>query len=65
MELERRGAKQGVSKALKDVLGRCIAEYNKMTTNKKHRIDTDKRKLVQNLTLEADQQNDFFGPICF
>ena len=51
VELERRAAKPGVSKALKDVLSRCIAEYNKMTTNKKHRIDSDKRKLISNLLL--------------
>ena len=49
--LERRMCKPGVSKAQKDVLGRCIAEYNKMCSNKKHRVDTDRKKLIQNMFL--------------
>ena len=49
--IEKRVAKPGMSKALKDVLGRVIAEYNRMCSNKRHRIDTEKKKLVQNLFL--------------
>ena len=51
VELEKRAAQPGTSKALKDCLNRCIVEYNKMVTNKRHRIDTEKRKLVQNMFL--------------
>ena len=47
--LERRMAKTGVSKALKDVLAAVVASYNKMCTNKKYRIDSDRKKLVMNL----------------
>lgn len=52
VELEKRSAKPGTSKALKDCLNRCIVEYNRMVSNKKHRIDTDKRKLVHNMFLD-------------
>ena len=41
----------GAKTALKDVLSRCIAEYNKMTTLKRHRIDSSKRALIYNLLL--------------
>lgn len=51
VDLETRACKPGTSRALRDVLNRCIAEYNKMATNKKHRIDTERRKLIQNLLL--------------
>ena len=49
--LEKRACQPGTSKALKDVLNRCIAEYNKMCTNRRHRIDSDKKKLILNLFL--------------
>lgn len=44
VDLERRASKPGTSTALRDVLGRCIAEYNRMCSNKRHKIDTDKKK---------------------
>ena len=37
--------------ALKDVLGRVVAEYNRMTTVRRHRIDGARRQLVYNLFL--------------
>lgn len=49
--LEKRLDRKGASKALKDLLGKCVAEYNKMCSNKRHRIDSDKKKLVMNLFL--------------
>ena len=42
----------GRSKAtMKDLLGRVCAEYNKMTTIKKHRIDGARKSLLYNLLL--------------
>lgn len=49
--LEKRACQPGTSKALKDVLSRCIAEYNKMCTNRRHKIDSDRKKLILNLFL--------------
>ena len=50
--LERKNATAGTSKALKDVLARCIASYNRMvSSNKKFRIDTPKKNLVMNMLL--------------
>ena len=47
--LERR---MGKSKAaLRDLLNRTCAEYNKMTTVKKHRIDGPRKSLLYNLHL--------------
>lgn len=37
--------------ALKDVLGRVVAEYNRMTSVRRHRIDGARRQLVYNLFL--------------
>lgn len=52
VELDRRSAKSGPSKALKDVLGRCIAAYNQMChSNRKQRIDTARKNLILNLPL--------------
>ena len=52
VEAERGIARRtGAKTALKDVLARCIAEYNKMTTLKRHRIDSSKRALIYNLLL--------------
>lgn len=54
--LERRAARSGVSKALKDVLARCIATYNQMChSNKKQRIDTARKNLIMNLFLVHTQ----------
>ena len=43
-------AKGGAApKALKDVLGKVVSEYNRLVTVKKHRIDTAKRSLCYNM----------------
>lgn len=52
VQLERRLAKPGTSKALKDLLNKSIAEYNKMCSNKRHRVDSDRKKLIQNMFLD-------------
>ena len=59
--LERRQAKQGTSRALKDVLAKVVAEYNKMCTNKNHKITTERKKLVQNLILVVHYTVFFLG----
>ena len=52
VEIERRlsAGRGGASKALRDVLGRCVTEYNKMTSNKRHRIDAARKTLSYNLS---------------
>lgn len=47
--IEKRLASVGSSKALKDVLGRCVSEYNKMVTKKAHRVTTEIKNLILNL----------------
>ena len=51
--VERRQAqlKPGASKALKDLINKCVTEINKLTTVKKHRIDTSRKALIYNLIL--------------
>lgn len=51
ISLERRSGKAGVSKALKDCLNRAVAEYNKMVTVRRHRIENVKKGLIYNLFL--------------
>lgn len=43
--------KSSQSKATKDLLTKVVAEYNKMTSIKKHRIDGQKRALCYNMLL--------------
>lgn len=42
--------------ALKDLLGRVCAEYNRLTTIKKHRVDGPKKNLLYNLLLHLAWQ---------
>ena len=50
--VEKRMARPGASKALRDVLSRVIAEYNRMcNATKRHRIDGAKKGLILNLLL--------------
>ena len=37
--------------ALRDVLGRVVSDFNKMTANKKHRIDSGRKALLLNMLL--------------
>ncbi|CAL1154103.1 unnamed protein product [Cladocopium goreaui] len=46
--VEKRLNRQGRG-ALKDILGKVIAEYNKFCSNKRHRIDSTRRSLIYNL----------------
>lgn len=52
--IEKRLAKAGVSKALRDVLSRCVGEYNKMVSKRSHKIDTPTKNLVMNMFLEQN-----------
>ena len=49
--IEKRLSKAGVSKALRDVLSRCVGEYNRMCTRKNHKVDTPTKNMVMNLFL--------------
>lgn len=53
VSVERRQAhtKPGTSKALKDLLSKCVSDFNKLCTVKSHRIDTRRKSLIYNLTL--------------
>lgn len=42
---------KGAPKPLKDALGKFVAEYNRVRTNKRHRVDSSKRSLVYNMFL--------------
>ena len=53
VELERKLLRAGEKKGLKDVMGRVVADYNKMTSKKHHRIDSGRRSLILNLLLET------------
>ena len=56
--LERR-LQQG-SKPLKDVLSKIVADYNRMTTVRSHRIDTNRRNMAYNLLLSIRHENENF-----
>jgi len=47
--LERRNG--GAKLPLKDVLAKVIAQYNRMVTIKRHRIESGRRALIYNLCL--------------
>ena len=49
VNVEKRLAKGKVSNALRDVLTRCVGEYNRLVTKKAHRIDTPIKNLILNL----------------
>lgn len=51
VSIEKRLAPTVTSSALKDVLNRVIATYNKMCSNRRHKVDTEKKKLIQNMFL--------------
>ena len=53
--VEKRLAKAGTSRALRDVLSRCVGEYNKMVSKRSHKIDTPTKNLVMNMFLEPKQ----------
>ena len=51
LSLERRMAKPGQSKALKDLLTAVVGSYNKMCTSKQHRINSGTKAMLYNLFL--------------
>ena len=51
VEIQRRQSRPGSSKALRDLLSSVVTEYNKLVTNKKHRIDSGRKTLAYNLFL--------------
>lgn len=71
IDMERRLATSkggtGSSRALKDVLGKVVSDYNKLVTVKKHRIDSAKRSLCYNMLLVRSQPSTVFcfSNLCF
>lgn len=54
VQVERVQAKRsGTKTALKDLLARCVADYNKLCTIKRHRVDSAKRATIYNLLLDV------------
>lgn len=53
IEIEKR-MNRGTKLPLRDALARVSADYNKMVTAKRHRIDSNKKALVYNLRLDSD-----------
>ena len=49
VNVERRRARGGASTALRDVLARCVSDYNRMVTKKSHRVDTNMKNLCLNM----------------
>lgn len=50
--IERRSTRNGDKIPLKDVLNSVIAQFNKMTTVKRHRIEKNRKQLVYNMSLD-------------
>ena len=53
LELERKISTRGAKMPLKDALSRVIADYNKLVTLKRHRVDSTRRAMCYNLFLIA------------
>lgn len=51
--IEKRLQKQP-PRPLKDLLNSLVATYNKMTTSKRHRIETGKKNLIYNMWLSSN-----------
>ena len=51
INIEKRMGK--TKSALKDSLSRICADYNKMVTVKRHRLDGQRRQLIYNMLLES------------
>ena len=49
IEAERKASRAASKLPLKDLLGRSCAAFNKMVSNKKHKICSMKRSLIYNL----------------
>ena len=55
ISVEKRMGKQKM--ALKDLLNRVVAEYNKGATIKRHRIDGPRKSLLYNMLLGCNLSN--------
>ena len=42
----------GPVRPLKDLLTRCCAEYNKLCSSKRHRVDSSRKSLIYNMLLD-------------
>ena len=62
VSIEKRLAKAGTSKALRDILSRCVGDYNKLCTKRTHRIDTATKTLVMNLFLSKSLNSSWWFP---
>lgn len=51
LELEKKMSTRGAKMPLKDALNRVIADYNKLVTLKRHRVDSARRAMCYNLFL--------------
>ena len=51
IKAEKVAGRCGARSPLKDNLSKVIAEYNKMTTIKRHRIESSRRALIYNMCL--------------
>lgn len=49
VDMERKSSALMAKAALKDCLSKVVASYNRMCTNKKHKVDSAKRALVYNM----------------
>lgn len=49
VNIERRRTRGGASTALRDVLAKCVGDYNRMVTKKSHRVDTNTKNLCLNM----------------
>ena len=52
IESERQASRGGSRQALRDLLSKVTAEYNRLCSIKRHRIDSARRALIYNLFLE-------------
>ena len=62
IQIEKSMLKTGGRGTLRDLLSKVVAEYNRLTTVKKHRIDSGRRSLIYNLFLgqENSKNKHFF-----
>ena len=67
IDVERRMTTSRSRAPLKDCLAKVIADFNKMVTIKKHRIDSARRSLCYNLLLGSDglEKYGLDSPNCF
>lgn len=53
IKAEKLAGRCGARSPLKDNLNKVIAEYNKLTTVKRHRIESSRRALIYNMCLAS------------